>query len=88
MFTCITVFLVFPCLPFAKISFSISLHLIVYFRKSLPKILRIYTTKERVFDFDCCPSVLLNECLKPRSHVIGNLLKVIMKCVLDVILGI
>ena len=80
--------LYFPVLPFAKISFSISLYLIVYFRKSLPKILTIYTTKERIFDFNFCPSVLMNECLKTRSHVFANLLKVMMKFASCVILGI
>ena len=44
--------------------------------------------KERVSDFDCCPSVLLNECLKTPSHVFRHLLKVLMKLKLSVILGI
>ena len=44
--------------------------------------------KERVFDFDICPPVFLSECLKARSHVFGNLLKVIMKFELCVILEI
>ena len=34
------------------------LYLVVYFRKSFAKISKIYTIKECVFDFDCCPSVL------------------------------
>ena len=29
-----------------------------YFRKFLSKMLTVYIIKERVFDFDCCPSVL------------------------------
>ena len=58
------------------------------FSKTLPKILTIYTMKERVFDFDICPPVLLSECLKTRSNVFGNLLKVIMKFELCVILEI
>ena len=49
----------FHCSPdFGKISFSIWFYLIAYFQKSFPKISTIYALKNRVLDFDCCPSVL------------------------------
>ena len=38
--------------------------------------------KERVFDFESCPSVLLNECLKTHSHIFGNLLMKFELCTL------